>query len=174
MAHVLITRRAAQRVHGDVQGALQLPPLHRVDLLLQLGLLGHQRVHVGVRIPELRRHLVEAVEQRLGRGDALHDVAEHVLGRIELRLLRQEADARAVRHPRLAREVVIEPGHDAQQRRLAGAVDPEHADLGARQKRQRDVLQDLLAAREDLGQTAHHVDVLIRSHATSWSARAAF
>ena len=76
------------------RGCAAAPPLHRVDLLLQLGLLGHQRVHVGVRIPELRRHLVEAVEQRLGRGDALHDVAEHVLCGIELRLLRQETDAR--------------------------------------------------------------------------------
>ena len=51
------------------------------------------------------------------------------------------------------------------QRRLAGAVDPEHADLGARQERQRDVLQDLLAAREDLGQAAHHVDVLVACQA---------
>ena len=80
---------------------------------------------------------------------------------IELRLLRQKADAGAVGRPGLAGEIVIEPGHDAQQRRFAGAVDPEHADLGARQERQRDVLEDLLAAREDLGQAVHHVDVLI-------------
>ncbi len=137
--HVLIARRAAQRVHRDLERALQLPAVRGVDLLLQLGLLGHQRVHVGIGVGEFGRDLVEAVEQRLGRGDALHDVAEHVLLRIELRLLRQEADLGALGRPGLAGEILVEAGHDAQERRLAGAVDAEHADLGAGQERQRDV-----------------------------------
>ncbi len=67
-AHVLIARRAAERIHRDLDRALQLPPIDRVDLLLQLGLLGHQRIHVGIGIAEAGRDLVEPVEQRLGRG----------------------------------------------------------------------------------------------------------
>ena len=65
--------------------------------------------------------------------DALLDVAEDVLGRVEPRVLRQEADARAVGRERLAGEVLLDAGHDLQQRRLAGAVQAEDADLGARQ-----------------------------------------
>ena len=50
------------------------------------------------------RDRLEAVQQRARLGDALLDVAEHVLGRVELRLLRQEADADA-RRPAAPRRV---------------------------------------------------------------------
>ncbi|WDT78469.1 MAG: hypothetical protein MPW14_14820 [Candidatus Manganitrophus sp.] len=77
-------------------------------------------------------------------GDALLDVAAHVLGRVELRLLRQVADL----HPGFARlglalEVLIDPRHDAQQGGLARTVEPQHADLGAGVKRERNVFEDL-------------------------------
>ena len=104
--------------------------------------------------------LVVAVEQRLLGGDALHDVLAHGLVAIELRLLRQVADARALGDPGLADEFRVDAGHDAQQRRLAGAVDAEHADLGVRIERQVDVLQDLAVARIGLGQTLHVIDEL--------------
>ncbi len=52
------------------------------------------------------------------------------------------------------------PGHDPQQRRLARAVVAEHADLGARQERQRDVLEHRLVRRIDLRQAVHREDVL--------------
>src|SRR5205085_2013786 len=45
---------------------------------------------------------------------------------------------------------------------LAGAVVAEHADLGARQERQRDVLEHLLVRREGLGEAVHREDVLGR------------
>ena len=64
---------------------------------------------------------------------------------IELRLLLQVADAGAFGDPALAGEFLVDAGHDAQQRRLAGAVDAEHADLGVRVERQMDVIQHLLA-----------------------------
>ena len=57
------------------------------------------------------------------------------------------------------------PGHDAQQRRFAGAVDAEHADLGVRVEGEVDVLQDLLAAGLGLGQALHVIDELARGHA---------
>ena len=61
-------------------------------------------------------------------------------------------------------EILIEARHDAQQRRLAGAVEAEHADLRARQKRQPNVLQHLAPAGIGLGETFHDVDVLIGGH----------
>ena len=78
---------------------------------------------------------------------------------IELRLLLEVADARAFGDPALAGELVVDAGHDAQQRRLARTVDPEHADLGVRVERQVDVLQHL-AVRVGLGQTLHVIDEL--------------
>ena len=56
--------------------------------------------------------------------------------------------------------VLVDAGHDAQQRRLAGAVEAEHADLGAREEGQRDVLEDLALGRNDLAHAVHRVDVL--------------
>ena len=101
---------------------------------------------------------------RLLRGDALHDIAAHILGGIELRLLRQIANADALGRPGLAGEFLVLPGHDPHQRRLAGAVDADDADLGAGKEGEPDVLQHLLAARIGLGHFLQCVDVLIGSH----------
>ena len=54
------------------------------------------------------------------------------LAGIELRFLRQVADAGAVGSPGLTGELGVEPRHDPKQCRLAGAVDAEHPDLGVR------------------------------------------
>ena len=111
--------------------------------------------------------LVVAVELGLLLGHAFHDVAGHVFGLVEHRLLRQIADADAVGRPGFAHELGLLPGHDAQQGRLAGAVDAHHADLGAGQEGERHVLQDLFAARIGLGQLVHDIDVLGRGHQRS-------
>src|SRR5207253_1367920 len=80
-------------------------------------------LHLGVRqrLAELRRYLLEPREDRARLGHALLDVATHVLRGIELRLLRQVADAQAVGGKRLPEEILVDAGHDAEQRRLAGA-----------------------------------------------------
>ncbi len=44
LGDVGVARRAAQRVHGDLDGAVEVPGVGGVDLLLQLALLGEQRV----------------------------------------------------------------------------------------------------------------------------------
>ena len=74
-----------------------------VDLLLHRGLLGEQRVEVGVGLGEGGRDRVEAVEQVAQRADAVLDVAAHVLGRVELRLLLEQADRRAAARARRCR-----------------------------------------------------------------------
>ncbi len=85
---------------------------------------------------------------------------------IELRLLRQVAHLHPVGNPRLALKVVVHPGHDAQQARLAGAVGAEHADLGAVVEGQPDPTQNLPLGRDDFAQILHDVDEL-RGHGRS-------
>jgi hypothetical protein len=79
-----------------------------------------------------------------------------------VRLLLEQPDGRARRELRLAPELGVEPGHDPQQRGLAGAVQAQHADLGAGQEAQRDVLEHLLVGGMRPGQLVHREDVLAR------------
>ena len=87
------------------------------------------------------------------------------------RLLRQIADPGALGDETLADEFGVDAGHDAQQRRLARAVDAEHADLGVGVEGEVDVLQHLLAARPGLGEALHVIDELARGHRNSWIVR---
>jgi hypothetical protein len=132
----------------------------RVDVLLHAPLLLDQLLEVGVRLGERGGDRVEAVELRALLAERLLDVAAHVLRGVELRLLREVADARALVRPRLALEVLVGAGHDAQQARLARAVGPQHADLGARIEREPDVVKDDPAGRDHLAQALHDVDEL--------------
>ncbi len=124
---------AAQRIHRLVDLAVEIPKPLRLDLVLQLGHL------VGGFVGVIGRDLVEAVEERLLRRHAQHDVAAHVERSIELRLLRQIADPDAVGRPGLAGEFLVHPRHDPHQGGLAGAVDADDTDLGPGIERQPDV-----------------------------------
>ena len=83
-----------------------------------------------------------------------------------MRLLLEIADAGALGDPSLAVILLVEAGHDLEQRRLAGAVDAEHADLGVGVERQMDVIEHL-PGRIALGQTLHEIDELA-SHRDPW------
>ena len=132
----------------------EIPQPLGLDLILQ------PRHLIGGLVGIVHGELVVAVENGLLRGNALHHVVAHALGRIELRLLLEVAYARTFGHPALADELLIDAGHDAQQGRLARAIDPEHADLGIGVERQVDVLQNLPVARIDLGEALHVIDEL--------------
>jgi hypothetical protein len=89
--------RQPQRVHRDLDLAVQLPQVAGVDLVLQLRLLLEQRVICRRRARRrLHADLVEAPQQVALVLDRLLDVAAHVERGVELRLLRQVADARAL------------------------------------------------------------------------------
>ena len=139
--HVGVVGRAAQGVHGDLDVAVEVPRVGGVDLVLQLGLEGAHLLVVGVGVAPHGHDLVVPVEEGPHRGHAVEHVADHVLGRVELRLLGEEAGAEARREAGLTAEAVVEAGHDPQEGGLAGAVGPDHADLGAGVERQRDALQ---------------------------------
>ena len=158
--HVAVALGKAQRVHGAVELLVEAPRVGAVDPVLHLRLLGEQGVEVGVGLGERGRDRVEAVEQLAQLADAVLDVRAHVLRGIELGLLREKADARLRVELGDARRRLLEPGHDLEQRRLAGAVRPEDADLRAVQERQRDVGQHLPLRAVELVGPVHRVDDL--------------
>ena len=82
-----VVGRAAQRVHRDVDVALEVPGVGRVDLVLERRLLGADRLVVGVGVGPLGHDGVVLVDEVLDLADAVEDVALDVLGRVELRLL---------------------------------------------------------------------------------------
>ena len=123
-----VVRRAAQRFHRDVDLAVEVPEVLRVDVVLQLGHL------LGGLIRVVHRQFVVAVEDRLLLGHTFHDVFAHGLGRVELGFLRQVADLGTLGSPCLAREILVEPGHDLEQGGLTRAVDADNTDLHAGQE----------------------------------------
>ena len=142
----------AQGVHGDLDRAVQIPAVGGLDGVLHPRLLLEQLLHLVAvhRLAEAGIDLVEARQQPAHLAHAFLDVAAHVLGGVEPRLLGQIADLDAVGGPRLAEEVLVDAGHDAQERALARPVAAEHADLGAGIEGQPDALQDLPLGRNDL------------------------
>jgi cyclopropane-fatty-acyl-phospholipid synthase len=160
-ADVGVARRQPQRVHRHLELAVQIPRIGVVQLLLQLAHLVQQLLHL-VRVvneAQLLRDLVETVEIAPGFTSAFEHVAPDVLGFVERRLLQQDPDRVAGRQHRVAVGRLLEPGHDLEHGRLAGAVGTDDADLGARQESKRDVVQDDLVAMR-LADLAHLIDEL--------------
>ncbi len=69
--HLGVVGRAAQRVHRQIDLGIEIPQPLGLDLVLQLGHL------VGGLVGIIGRELVVAVDDRLLRRDALHDVLAH-------------------------------------------------------------------------------------------------
>ena len=158
-----VAGRASQGVHGLVELGIEVPRVAVVDVLLQLAHLGEQRVVVGVRLSELGRDLVEAVDHGLGLGHAVLDVLEHRLGLVEHRLLHEDPDGVALHQLGLAVGQLVDAGHDLDQAGLSGAVGADDTDLGPWQERQRDVVEDDLVAVRLAG-LAKGVDELSHGH----------
>ena len=99
LGDVGVARRQAQRVHREVEARVEVPRVGGFDLVLDLGLLVDDLVHLLGRqvLAELRIQLVVAGQERLDLGDPFLDVPEHGLRRIELRLLVEKPDASSPR-----------------------------------------------------------------------------
>ena len=164
VGHVGIARREAKRVHRDVDlRSRSLAPFAAISASMSRLLLADLLV-VRVGVGVLGEAGVVGLEEPGHGGDAVHDVALHVLGLVEVRLLLEDADAEAGGEACLARVAVVDAGHDPQQRRLAGAVRADDADLGARVEGERDVLQDLAVRRVEPADLVHGVDELRLRH----------
>ncbi|MNX68775.1 hypothetical protein D3C86_999730 [compost metagenome] len=159
LGDVGIAVRHAQGFHGDLDLVVEAPGVDGVDLVLDPGEL------VGNLVRVVGRELLEALQQVAGAGHAVFDVLADGLVGVEFGLLGQVADGGAVGEAGLALEVGVDPGHDAQEGGLTRAVHAEHADLGAGQEGQGDVLEHLaVVGGHHLGEAVHGVDVLVRSH----------
>ncbi|MCY1346901.1 hypothetical protein D9M69_329990 [compost metagenome] len=155
-----VPRRQAQGVGGDFQLTLQVVAVGGLEDGFQLGLLGGQGVEVGIR---LGVGGIDFVQAGLGLFDlayGLFDDVTHALGRIQLGFLGQVADLDARHRPGFTIDLGVHPGHDAQEGRLARAVQAEHADLRAREEGQGNVFEDLTLRGHDLADPVHGVDVL--------------
>ena len=162
-----------QRVHRLLDPRVEVPGAGRLDLVLQAPLLVHRVLQLvaGQPLVEARGHCVVALQQVLVLGHPLFDVALDGLVGVEPRFLRKVADADALGDERGAAEIVHLRRHDPQQGALARPVQPQHADLGAGQERQRDVLQHLLPGAVGLAEPVHRVDVLMGHAAVPCSGR---
>src|SRR5690606_1032335 len=155
--HLRIPRRQTQCIGGDFEGAVDVPAIAGVDLALQYTLTLKQGVHfvVAHRLGELVADGVVLVDQILDFTHAIFDVFAHRALFVELGLLRQIADLEVWLRTRFTEEILVHASHDAQQGRLTRAVQAEYADLGAREKGERNVLQDFAFGRHDFADPVH-------------------
>jgi hypothetical protein len=155
-----VPRRQAQRVGGDLELRVERVRFGRGEQLLELLLLGGELVEVGVGLGVLRVHLLEALLRLEHFPQAFLDRFAHGVAGLELRLLRQVADADSRHRRGRAFVLLVEARHDLQDRRLAGAIEPQEADLGARVEGERYVLDDLALGRNNLAHADHRVNEL--------------
>src|ERR1700722_6911481 len=162
LSHHRVPGRQTQRIGRNFQLAFQLPAADCIDLVLHLGLLFQSLVHFVIRhrLGEPVADGVETVDQALHIADPFADHLAYGFGFIEQGFLRQVAHLDARLRARLALDVLFDPGHDFQQCGFAGAVQAEHADLGTREKAQRNIAQNDALGRHDLANPVHGVNEL--------------
>ena len=161
-----------QRVHGLAELGIDIPTVCGVDLVLQTAHLGHQGVHVAIRVAHLDRDLVEALDlgDHVGEGEA--DVLDDGLVLVQRGLLLEDAHGVTGRELGVAVGNLLDARHDLEQRGLAHAVGTHDADLGARIEGQGHVVEDDLVAMR-LARLIHLVDELchgrLRFQGFTWS-----
>ncbi len=126
----------------------------------ELGLFGGQLVEVSIRFGVGGVDFVQAGLGVLDHADGFFDHFAHGLGRVQDRFLRQVADVQIGHRAGFAFELGVDAGHDFQQGGFTRTVEAEHADLGAGEKRQRNVFQDFPLRRNNFAQPMHGEDVL--------------
>ena len=148
-----------QGVHGLSELGIDIPAVGRVDLVLELSHLGHEGVHVAIRVAHLLADLVEAIDL----GDHIAKRHAHVLDDglivVERRLLLQDAHGVAGGKPGIAVGDLLDAGHDLEQGRLAHTVGAHDADLSTGVEAQGHVVKDYLVAM-GLASLIHLVDKL--------------
>ena len=151
--------RQTERVRGDFHLGFGVGARGGDDRF-EACLFGGERVEVrigfgvgrvdGVQLRLRLHHLTHALFDRFTDG---------VLG-VQLRLLREVADVDAGHRHGFAFVLLIHARHDAKERGLPRTVQPQHADLGAREERKRNVLENLTLGRNDLAHAVHRENVL--------------
>ena len=117
IGHRRIRGWAAQRFTRNFDLSVQIPCIRSVNLILQFSLFCQQVVHfiVGHFFHETRGHFIKAVDHGLKAPKPFHDVFTNRLAVIQLRFLRQIADARTVCCPAFAVKFLVQTSHQLQQ-----------------------------------------------------------
>ena len=151
--------RQAQSVGSDFELVLGVRTAGGDDGF-EFGLFGGQGVKVCVRFTVSG---VNSVKASLGSEHGAHagfNAFAHGVRVIELGFLRQVTDVQVRHGGGFALDLGVDAGHDFEQGRLAGTVGAQHADLGAGEKTQRHILQDLPLRRHGLRDLVHGENVL--------------
>ena len=129
-----IPRRNTQGIGGDFQLLFEGVGVAAGQNRFQALLFGGQFVEIGVRFGIGGVHRVQfGLGMHQLAHAFFHGLAHGVLG-VQARFLFQVADLDARLRAGFTGEVFIDAGHDAQHGRLAGAVQAEQADFGAREE----------------------------------------
>ena len=142
-----LARRTTQRVHRHIHLRCDIPRAKRVDFFLQRRLSVRDRVLRFV-VHRLRQFVPTRVVGRREIREVLHallDARTHRRPRRQRRLLREKPHRVARLKMHATVDLGVDPGEDAHERRFAGAVETEDADLRAEVERQRNVAEDFLA-----------------------------
>ncbi len=168
---VRVGGREPQRLHRELDVVVEVPEVRGVDLVLEAAHLGVELVELGVvrHLAQEAADLVVAVELPLRLDDALAHALLDGLRGVEPGLLREVADAGGVGDDALPHELLVLAGEDPEERRLAGAVDADDADVGAVEEGEVDVLQHGLGA--VLLGDAHEGDRVFAGHVASPAVR---
>ena len=148
-----------QGIHSLAELGIDIPAVGGIDFVLELAHLGHEGVHVTVRVAHLLADLIEAIDL----GDHVAKCHAHVLDDglvvVERRLLLQDTHGVAGGKSGIAVGDFLDAGHDLEQGRLAHTVRAHDADLGTGIEAQGHVVKDHLVAMS-LASLIHLVDKL--------------
>ena len=161
IGHRPVARRAAQSFHRHFELVVECPAIDRVDLVLQFGHFGAERVEIGVFLAHLHADRIEALYHVGDFACAVLDVFEHGLALVEFGLLLEIADGDVLARPGFTGEIGVDARHDLDQRRLARPVGADDADLGTLVELQVDVAEHrLVRTGKGLGHVLHDESVL--------------
>jgi hypothetical protein len=152
--------RQAQRIGGHFQLLVQAVAIGGRNDGFQARLLGRQCIEIGIFFGIGGIDSIQLGLRFKDFAQRAFDFLAHGLGGIQLRFLRQIADIQVRHRHGFAFDILVHASHDLEQGRLARAVQTEHADLGTREERQRNVLQNLAFRRHDLADAVHSKYVL--------------
>ena len=164
LRHVGVGRRQAQRVHRDLELAVELPRVGRLDRVLDALVLGHDLLALGLRelLGELLVELLEALEQAARLRDALPRRCRgrpwscRAAGPAGRKPTRVPSAGNASPAKSFSTPAMIFSSVD-----LPAPFKPRTPIFAPGQEREVDALQDLALRRDDLPQVDHRVDVLV-------------
>lgn len=140
--------------HRGFDVAIDLPRILSFDFSLQSLKIRHDLIHLSRLeiLTELHAQIFVLQKQGADRLDRELHIFAHRFALPELRLLRHIANGLALGEARNTVKLLVYPGHDFEQGRLAGAVLTDDANLRVLKEHQTDVLQHRLLVLVALGE----------------------